>query len=62
MNSTLRIKRNRTPGVSTRVTTIGYNVLRADTSRQITEEDVLSSLSATGVTALIPPYEQRFLY
>lgn len=58
--STQRVRRIRQNQVATRIHSLGSNVARADTSRQITEEDAFQIVGA-GHTALTPPYSPHFL-
>lgn len=55
-----RIRRIRQAQVATRVTSVGVNSKRADTSRQIEQEDAFQ-IVGVGKTALIPPYNPHFL-
>jgi len=55
-----RIRRIRQPQLKTRVTGLG-STKRADTSRQIEQEDAFT-VTTLGKTALSPPYDPRFLY
>jgi PBSX family phage portal protein len=61
MNYQQRIRRFRQTSVTAKVTSIGVYAKRADTSRQVEQEDVFSS-SVEGQAALIPPYDPRFLF
>ncbi len=59
--TTQRIRRIRQPQVTTRVTALGPTTKRADTSRQIEQEDAFT-VTTIGKTALLPPYSPSFLY
>lgn len=53
------VRRIRQPQVTTRVRLLGSTVQRADTSRQLDEDKVFSSVA--GEVPLIPPYSPSFL-
>lgn len=54
-----RVRRIRQPQVTTRVSSLGGSVKRADISRQLDQENVFATV--TGDTALIPPFDPSFL-
>lgn len=60
MSTATRIRRIRQPQVNARITAMGENKLRADTSRQIEQEDAFQ-LVGVDKTALRPPYNPLFL-
>lgn len=55
-----RIRRIRQAQVATRITSVGVNSKRADTSRQIEQEDAFQ-IVGVGKTVLVPPYNPQFL-
>lgn len=67
MKANSRIVRTSSPpasspkqSVQVRATAIGSNVARQDTSRQIAQEDIFTSIGSAA--PLIPPYKPEFLY
>lgn len=61
MSSVQRVRRVRQQAVTTRVTALGPTTKRADTSRQITQENAFTT-TGIGKQALLPPYDPAFLY